>query len=134
MESERCQKGKERLAAMGHNSPIENVLLESAPDLAKYIYEFAFGDMHSRPGLTMKQREISIIASLTTLGHAKIELESHINMALNIGVTREEILEVIMQMAVYAGFPAAVNGVYVARDVFDKHDKAVAQDTEKRDG
>lgn len=128
MESERCKKGKEKLAAMGHNSPIVNVLRECAPDLEKYIYEFAFGDIHSRPGLTMKHREIAIIASLTTLGYAKPELESHINMALNIGCSREEIIEVIMQMSVYAGFPAAVNGIHVAREVFGKHDKTLVHE------
>lgn len=123
MESERYKKGVERLKEMGDTSPIAGDLDKALPDLAKYIREFAFGDIHSRPVLTKKEREISIIASLTTLGHAPKELKSHINMALNIGCTKEEILEVIMQMAVYAGFPAAVNGVYVATEVFREREK-----------
>jgi 4-carboxymuconolactone decarboxylase len=123
MKSERYKKGNERLKDIGDTSPIENRLNEIAPDLNTYIREFAFGDVHSRPGLSKKEREIAIIASLTTLGHAAVELKSHINIALNVGCTREEVLEVIIQMAVYAGFPAAVNGTFVAKEVFDQRDK-----------
>ena len=123
MESQRCEKGRNRLKEMGHSSSICDDLNEVAPDLEKYIYEFAFGDIHSRPGLTKKEREIAIIASLTTLGHAKPELKSHINMALNLGYTRDKVLEVIIQMAVYAGFPAAVNGVYAAMEVFKEREQ-----------
>ena len=122
MESERYKKGDERLKDIGDTSPIENKLNEIAPDLNTYIREFAFGDVHSRAGLTKKEREIAIIASLTTLGHASFELKSHINIALNIGCTREEVLEIIIQMAVYAGFPAAVNGTFMAKEVFDQRD------------
>ena len=120
MQSKRFMKGDERLKDIGDTSPIENRLNEIVPDLNTYIREFAFGDVHSRPGLTKKEREITIIASLTTLGHASIELKSHINIALNVGCTREEILEVIIQMAVYAGFPAAVNASFIAKEVFDQ--------------
>jgi len=91
---------------------------ENSPDLGRYIVEFAFGDIHSRPGLGVREREIAIIASLTTQGNAGVELKSHIKAALNVGVSREEVLEVIMQMAVYTGFPAAINGMLTAKEVF----------------
>ena len=89
-----------------------------APDFARYLVEFPFGDIYSRPGLDLKSREIAVVAALTALGNATPQLKVHIQAALNVGVTREEIVETIMQMAVYAGFPAALNGLMAARDVF----------------
>jgi 4-carboxymuconolactone decarboxylase len=89
----------------------------------KFVVEFAYGDVHSRPGLTLKEREIAIVAGLTAIGYAPVELKAHINQALAVGCTRQEVIEVIMQMVVYAGFPAAVNGAYVAKEVFEEHDK-----------
>jgi 4-carboxymuconolactone decarboxylase len=88
--------------------------------MADYVFEFAYGDIYSRPGLDLKSREMVTVAALTALGNATPQLKSHINGALNAGCTREEIIEVIMQMAVYAGFPAALNGLYSAKEVFDK--------------
>jgi len=89
-----------------------------APDFARYLIEFAFGDIYSRPGLDLKSREIAVVAALTALGNAAPQLKVHIQAALNVGVTRTEIVETIMQMAVYAGFPAALNGLAVAKEVF----------------
>ena len=119
-DSERYRKGLERLQEMRNSSPIGARLCEIAPDLNRYIKEFAFGDVHSRPGLCKRERELVILASLATQGYAHEELKSHINMALNIGISKEEILEVFIQLAVYAGFPAAVNAVFLAKDVFDR--------------
>lgn len=65
---------------------------------------------------------MAIIAALTALGHAPMVLKAHIGMALHVGCTREEILEVLIRMAVYAGFPAAVNGVFAAKEVFQQRD------------
>jgi len=89
-----------------------------APDFARYLIEFPFGDIYSRPGLDLKSREIAVVAALTALGHAAPQLKVHIQAALNVGVTRTEVVETIMQMAVYAGFPAALNGLAVAKEVF----------------
>jgi 4-carboxymuconolactone decarboxylase len=93
-------------------------LRDVAPDFARYLVEFAFGDIHARPRLGLKARQLATVAALTALGTAAPQLRVHIEGALNVGCTREEIAEVIMQMAVYAGFPAALNGLAVARDVF----------------
>jgi 4-carboxymuconolactone decarboxylase len=82
-------------------------LEDIAPDFARYLIEFPFGDIYSRPGLDLKSREIATVAALTALGNAAPQLKVHIHAALNVGVTRTEIVETIMQMAVYAGFPAA---------------------------
>ncbi len=88
------------------------------PDLAKYTIEFPFGDIYQRPQLDLKSREIATVAALTALGHCAPQLNVHINGALNVGCSADEIIEVILQMAVYAGFPAALNGMFVAKDVF----------------
>ena len=93
-----------------------------SPDLARYTVEFPFGDVYSRPGLDLKSREIATIAALVTLGNSPRELKAHIRGALNVGCTREEVLEVIIQMAVYAGFPAAINGIEVAGETFAQLD------------
>ncbi|NWF48689.1 carboxymuconolactone decarboxylase family protein [Hydrogenophaga sp. D2P1] len=93
-----------------------------APDFARYLIEFPFGDIYSRPGLDLKSREISVVAALTALGHVAPQLKVHIQGALNVGVTRTEVVETIMQMAVYAGFPAALNGLAVAKEVFAQGD------------
>jgi 4-carboxymuconolactone decarboxylase len=93
-------------------------LEETAPDLARYIVEFAFGDIFSRPGLDVKSREMITVAALTAMGNAPAQLRAHIHGALNAGCTRQEIIETILQMALYAGFPAAINGVQAAKEVF----------------
>lgn len=93
-------------------------LKEIAPDLARYTIEFPFGDIYQRAGLDLKSREIATIAALTALGNCQPQLNVHINGALNVGCKPEEILETIIQMAVYAGFPAALNGMFVAKEVF----------------
>lgn len=90
------------------------------PDLAKYIIEFPFGDIYSRTGLDLKSREIATVAGLTALGNAAPQLRVHIHAALNVGCSEEEIKEVILQMAVYAGFPAALNAMFIAKEVFSE--------------
>lgn len=93
-------------------------LADIAPEFARYLIEFPFGDIYSRPGLDLRSREIAVVAALTAMGNAVPQLKVHLRAALNVGVTREEIVEVIMQMAVYAGFPSALNGLAAAREVF----------------
>ena len=93
-------------------------LASIAPDLAKYTIEFPFGDIYQRPGLDLKSREIATVAALTALGNCQPQLNVHIHGALNVGCKPEEIVEVIIQMAVYAGFPAALNAMFVAKEVF----------------
>lgn len=99
-------------------------LADIAPDFARYLIEFPFGDIYARPGLDLKCREIATVAALTALGNAQPQLKVHIHAALNVGCTKGEILEVIMQMAVYAGFPAALNALFAAKEVFDEKNRA----------
>jgi len=122
MDQARYDKGMKRLQQMNNMSTIGSRLLEISPELNRYIKEFAFGDVHSREGLSPRDHELVIISGLCALGFAAEEMKSHINMGLNSGLTRQEILEVFIQLAVYAGFPAAVNATFIAKEVFDSRD------------
>lgn len=123
MHSERYERGLamlQRVDGKGGAAVVES-LQDIAPDFARYLLEFPFGDIYTRPGLDLKSREIATVAALTALGNAAPQLKVHVAAALNVGCTQEEIVEVIMQMAVYAGFPAALNGLFAAREVFAGH-------------
>jgi len=98
-------------------------LKDIAPDLGRYVVEFPYGDIYGREGLDLKSREIATVAALTALGDTEPELKDHIKGALNVGCTKQEIIEIIIQMAVYAGFPRAINGINAAKDVFEELDK-----------
>lgn len=95
-----------------------DALADIAPDFATYLIEFPFGDIYSRPQLDLRTRELGVIAALTALGNATPQLKVHVHGALHVGCTREEVVEMMMQMAVYAGFPAALNALFAAKEVF----------------
>ncbi len=124
MSEDRHQRGWEKLCEL--NGPYAEVLRETMqeeePELYGFLLEFVFGDVLSRPVLDLKQRELATVAVLTALGNARPQLRLHIHGALNVGWTREEVHEIILQQAVYAGFPAALNGVALAREVFAERD------------
>jgi 4-carboxymuconolactone decarboxylase len=126
LESSRYARGWEKLREIDGQAGERVIasLSDIAPDFAKYLIEFAFGDIYSRPQLDLKAREIGVVAALTALGNATPQLKVHIHGALNVGCTREEVVEIIMQMAVYAGFPAALNGLFAAKEVFAERDLA----------
>ena len=123
-QSERFQRGWQRLREVDGEAGERGVasLADIAPDFATYLVEFPFGDIYSRPGLDLKLREIAVVAALTALGNAAPQLKVHIHGALNVGCSRQEVVEVMMQMAVYAGFPAALNGLFAAKEVFAERD------------
>jgi len=116
----RLERGKRALAEIdgetGQN--VVAALADISPDFATYLIEFPFGDIYSRPGLGPRDREIATIAALAAMGNAAPQLKVHIEAGLNVGLTRDEITEILMQMAVYAGFPAALNGLFAAKEVF----------------
>jgi len=116
----RLERGRRALVEIDGNAgtAVIAALADIAPDFATYLFEFPFGDIYSRPGLGLREREIATIAALAALGNAAPQLEVHIEAGLNVGLTRTEIVEVLMQMAVYAGFPAALNGLFAAKAVF----------------
>lgn len=87
---------------------------ESLPAL---ITDYVFGSVIGRPGLDLKTREMLTVASLVSMGSSSHVLAMHMKGALNVGVTRSELLEVVVQMAIYAGLPAFLNGIEVYRSV-----------------
>jgi len=95
-------------------------LRDIAPDFADWIIDFSYGDVMARPGLDRRSRQLATIAALTALGNAQPQLRVHIVGALNVGCRPQEVIEVILQMAVFAGFPAAINALTVAREVFEQ--------------
>ena len=90
--------------------------------LGRISDEVLFGQVWSLPGLELAHRSMITIAALTALGR-EVELRAHIRGGLNLGLTREQIVEVIIQMAFYAGQPAAHAGFRAAKEVFDQLDK-----------
>ena len=126
--SERFNRGWEKLKEIDGEAGerVTESIKDIAPEFADLLIEFPFGDIYSRPGLDLKSREIAVVAALTALGNAAPQLKVHIHGALNVGCTKEEVVEVIMQMAVYAGFPAALNGLFAAKEVFkEREDKNI---------
>lgn len=118
--NERYERGLAKLTEIDPQvaQRVIDSLADIAPDFARYVVEFPFGDIFSRPGLDLRTRELITVAALTAMGHAAAQLKGHIQLALSAGCARQEILETIMQMAVYAGFPAALNGLFIAKEVF----------------
>lgn len=119
MEASRFKKGLELLeqidGEVGQN--VIDSLQDISPDLAQYTIEYPFGDIYARKGLDLKSREIATVAALTALGNCAPQLKVHLNAALNVGCNEEELKEVIIQMSVYAGFPAALNGMFAFKEV-----------------
>ncbi|MGH8878736.1 MAG: carboxymuconolactone decarboxylase family protein [Stackebrandtia sp.] len=121
-DSERYHRGWEKLAEVdGEAGPrVIESLSDVAPDLGRFIVEFGFGDVYSRPNLVPPQRQLVTIGSLASLGGCEPQLEVHINAALNVGLSAAEIVEAIIHVSVYAGFPRALNAMFVAKKVFDE--------------
>lgn len=106
-----------KITGVPESQVVEN-LKQTVPELADWIIEFAYGQVLSREKLDLKTRQLATVAALTAMGTAPLQLKAHIEGALNVGCAQEQIVEVICQMAVYAGFPAALNGISAAKEVF----------------
>ncbi|HXG80164.1 MAG TPA: carboxymuconolactone decarboxylase family protein [Sphingomicrobium sp.] len=118
--SERYLRGieiAEQLASEKLEEFTTSRVAELAPDFARMAIEFPLGDLYARPGLDLRSREIVAIASLASLGSAEPQLRNHIRAAMQIGLTRAEIIEILMQSAIYAGFPAALNALTRCHDL-----------------
>lgn len=113
-------RGKQALDVITGGTTAQTLagVAETSPDLAQWITDFAYGQVVSRPQLDLCTRELVTVASLTTQGNATRQLTAHVNGALNAGCKPEAVVEVVTQMAVYAGFPAALNGLAVVKEVF----------------
>lgn len=91
-----------------------------APDMRRYIVEFIAGDILSRPGLDAKSRQLATVAMLAAMDKSPEEFKMHLGGALRLGWMQEELVEVILQTAVFAGFPAALHALKAAAEVFSK--------------
>lgn len=115
----RYEKGKKVIEDIQQRS-VEEIfgeLEEIAPDLSRFVIEFPYSEIYTRDEVDLKTREICTVAALTVLGTVP-QLKDHINAALNVGNSPTEIVEIIMQMCAYCGFPKAINGVVAAKEVF----------------
>ena len=118
--TDRFERGLENLRRIDGKTgeKVIESLQDVSPDLARYTIEYPFADIYARPGLELREREIATIAALTAMGTAQPQLKVHIQAGLNVGLTKSEVEEIIIQMSVYAGFPAALKGMQAAKKVF----------------
>jgi 4-carboxymuconolactone decarboxylase len=95
---------------------------EIAPEFARMAIEFSFGDIYARETIDLETREIAAIAALASLGHAGPQLRMHVTAALELGMTKGAIVEILMQSAIYGGFPAALNALAQCHDLLADDD------------
>jgi len=118
--SDRYRRGldvAEKLAADKLAHFVKSGVAEVAPDFARMVIEFAFGDLYSRDGLDLKSRELIAIAALAVSGNAGPQLRVHVESAESAGISKVEIIEVLMQISLYAGMPAALNALADCHDL-----------------
>ena len=94
-----------------------------APDFYDHVQQSAFGDLWSRPGLPNRDRSMITVAVLAALGQTE-ELRAHLAGAANVGISRDELVEVLMHLSIYAGVPATNAALKVAADVLGAADDA----------
>lgn len=124
--NERYQRGVARQAEIGGagavRERVDDTLADIAPDLTRFAVEFAYGDIHARPGLDAVRRELVILGALIALGNVETQLEAHIGTALCVGLTQNGVVEAIIQALPYAGFPRVIAAMTVARRVLADRD------------
>lgn len=119
----RYEKGKEVLEGIQERS-VEEIfkdLEDVAPDMSRFVVEFPYSEIYTRKQVDLKTRELCTVAALTVLGTVP-QLKDHINAALNVGNSPTEVVEIIMQMSAYCGFPKSINGLVAAKEVFAERD------------
>jgi 4-carboxymuconolactone decarboxylase len=117
-DDERYRRGVEILQRLSGNSieQVANKVAELAPDFARMTIEFPFGDLYARDALDLRTREVAAVSALAALGRLP-QLRVHVAAALNVGCRPEEVVEVLMQTAIYAGFPSALNALAECHDL-----------------
>ncbi len=134
MAKDRYQQGLEKIKELtlsDDENPtgfmdIGEAFKDIAPDLSKYVVEFAFGDIYSRPGLDNKQKVLTTITALVAQGKPQIEM--HIKTGLTVGLKPEEIVGCIMHLIPYTGFPSVLNALAAAKKVFEERGITMADD------
>jgi 4-carboxymuconolactone decarboxylase len=95
-----------------------DALEEISPELGHQVVAWGFGEIYSRPGLEPRDRQLVTLGMLTALGGCEPQLDVHINAALNVGLSPNQIVEAFLHSAVYCGFPRALNATFAAKKVF----------------
>lgn len=115
----RYEFGCEQIRTLNKNQVenLEQTFKDISPDMAKFVIEFGFSDIFARPALHTKYREVATIAALTAMGGASSQLGFHVRAGLNIGLTEDEVGEIMILMSVYYGFPAVINGTLVLKEI-----------------
>jgi 4-carboxymuconolactone decarboxylase len=93
-------------------------LADISPELGHQVVSWGFGEIYSRPELQPRDRQLVTLGMLTALGGCEPQLHVHINAALNVGLTPQQIIEAFLHSAVYCGFPRALNATFTAKKVF----------------
>jgi 4-carboxymuconolactone decarboxylase len=121
---ERYERGAAKLREVDGDQGLAviDAVADVAPDLGRYVVEFAYGDTYSRPDLEPRQRQLVTIGILAALGGAEPQLTVHVNAALNVGLTPTEIVGAIIHTVPYIGFPRALNAIFTAKAVFVERD------------
>jgi 4-carboxymuconolactone decarboxylase len=118
---ERYERGRERFLEVHDEKALSTV--EGLGDLGRLIVEVAYGDVYSRPGLALRDREIAAIAALVALGRSS-QIPQHLRASLKAGLSAEELREVILQTATIAGFPPAMNAMSTLKSVLAEAERA----------
>ena len=131
MSENRYERGLQKLQEIDGEAGerVLKSLQDISPDLGRFIIEYSFGDIYSREGLDLKSKEIAVVAALTAIGTAYPQLKVHLNGALNVGCTINEVKEVILQMAAYAGFPCCINAMNAFKEVLKDRQEHSIEDT-----
>jgi len=122
MNSDRYQRGLAKITEMEGEigKKVIETIKEISPDFAQYLVEFVFGDIYSRPELSLKIKEMITLASMATMGSAPLQVKVHINSALNVGCSEKEIIETFLQIIPSAGMVLSMNALLIAKEVFDE--------------
>ena len=127
--SEAFERGEEMMRLVDGDKVTDHLLArykDIAPDFARYLVEFVFGEIYARPG-DLKQRELIAISSLATMGGCDPQLETHVNGAFNVGLTEAEIVEAVMTLVPYIGFPKALVAMRIVKRVADARRISVSE-------
>lgn len=125
----RYERGLDTLGRVtkGSGEAVVRSFNDILPQLGRYIVEFAYGDIISRPNLDLRTRQLATVAALTAMGTTAVQgpLKVHINGALNVGANPQEIVEAILHMLPFAGFAVVQNAINTAREVFKERNLTV---------
>lgn len=121
MKNNRYQQGCDTLHKLTGDASDKVVKgIESfSPEFGKMMIEFGFGEIYSRPHFNLKEQEIITLTSLISQGAGERQLVFHFKAALHVGLAKEDIVEIIMHCAAYAGFPKAASAMEVLQQVME---------------